>query len=343
MASYTSSLRHALVGIVMGCAGLASALDTCSVERQTVHEQIVSVNTEVLSNTTFYPVPEVAVTITNAPTSLDGITTFRWTESPKITWGPTLTSLASIPQSLESLATAASDLENTSFILMVLRSDGLQIRQQGDVYMGANGTTSNDCTVSPIYAITNGVLTATMNGVRYTYSTAPGLPYAVFNPSTVPGAITTSFALSANGYLIWRNANFFNGQAGFCALQNGTVYAIFQQDARPDGCLYINLSLFDVSSCQALQLSTITGPTGPTGPRGPTDEPQDKYIQVLRSKKEYADMAHARLALLEARDKYIQVLRSKKEYADIAHARLALLEARALKISAARPCGRGRY
>lgn len=117
----------------MACAGMASALETCSVERQTVHEQIVSINTEVLSNTTFYPVPEVAVTITNAPTSLDGITTFRWTESPKITWGPTLTSLAPIPQSLQSLATAASDLENTSFILMVLRSDGLQIRQQGDV------------------------------------------------------------------------------------------------------------------------------------------------------------------------------------------------------------------
>ncbi|SMQ45463.1 unnamed protein product [Zymoseptoria tritici ST99CH_3D7] len=52
MASYTLSLRYALIGIVVGCAGLVSALKTCSVERQTVHEQIVSVNTEVLSNTT---------------------------------------------------------------------------------------------------------------------------------------------------------------------------------------------------------------------------------------------------------------------------------------------------
>ena len=62
--------------------------------------------------------------------------------------------------------------------------------------------------------------------------------------------------------LSWTNAAFYNGQASFCALSNGTVYAVFQEAMQPDGCLFIQLSLFSVSSCQALSFATITGPIG---------------------------------------------------------------------------------
>lgn len=155
--------------------------------------------------------------------------------------------------------------------------------------MSAFGTITNDCTTSPIYAITGGVLTATVNGATYTYSTTAGIPYAQFAPTTIAGAITTQFTIGSGGILTWFNSNFFNGQvrisqgrghhlclghlltspfclqASFCALQNGTVFAVFQENAQPDGCIYIQLSLFAASSCQGLVLSSITGPTGPTG------------------------------------------------------------------------------
>lgn len=62
----------------------------------------------------------------------------------------------------------------------------------------------------------------------------------------------------------------YNGQASFCAVQNGTIYAVFAQDAQPPGCFFISLSLFSVSSCQAISLATITGPPGPPGPIGST-------------------------------------------------------------------------
>lgn len=135
---------------------------------------------------------------------------------------------------------------------------------------GLEGSVTNDCTSSPIYSINAGQLTATVKGTVYTYSTSPGVAYAQFVPATIPGSITTTFALGGGGILNWLNEGFYNGQASFCTLSNGTIYAVFQQDSQPAGCLFIQLSLFSVSSCQALALSTITGPTGPTGPSGAT-------------------------------------------------------------------------
>ena len=135
---------------------------------------------------------------------------------------------------------------------------------------GIEGSVTNDCTSSPIYSINAGKLTATVNRTMYTYSTSPGVPYAQFVPATIPGSITTTFALGGGGVLNWLNDGFYNGQASFCTLNNGTIFAVFQQDSQPPGCLFIQLTLFSVSSCQALALSTITGPTGPTGPSGAT-------------------------------------------------------------------------
>ncbi len=82
---------------------------------------------------------------------------------------------------------------------------------------------------------------------------------------TIPGPITTTFTVSQGGTLSWENNAFFNGEASFCALQNGTIYSVFQQGAQPQGCMFIQLSLFSVSSCQGYTFSTVTGPTGPSG------------------------------------------------------------------------------
>ncbi|KAK4962066.1 hypothetical protein LTR10_002563 [Elasticomyces elasticus] len=258
-------LRH----VVLVTCGLllskhAAAQSACMVEfgQETVYEQAISINTYVQTNTKFYPAPHYAVTVSNAPTSFDGITTFRYTESR------TLGNTAVTTRSTASLV-ATPTVAMNAYVLMVQRDPGRQTdrrkihqRQSGTFYVAANGTISNDCTMSPIYAVNNGVLTTTVRGTVYTYSTSPGVGFEMFAPSTIPGSITTSFTLGAGGVLVWTNAGFYNGQAAFCSLSNGTIYAVFQQNAQPDGCLYIQLTLFTVSSCQGLSYSTVTGPPG---------------------------------------------------------------------------------
>lgn len=117
---------------------------------------------------------------------------------------------------------------------------------------------SNDCTTSPIYQIKAGSLSAIIANVAYTYSTDPGVNYALFVPSTAPGSILTTFSLSSSGGLVWMNTGFDGGQAQFCSFNNGSIYAVFR-GAAPTGCLGVQLTLFSTSSCAGLQLSTITG------------------------------------------------------------------------------------
>lgn len=231
-----------------------------------VHEQAVSINTDVLFNTTFYPLPEAAITVTNAPTSYSGVTTLRWTSTHSIEDG--------IPSSQNPIRSTAPSPVPTqvqdTFVLIAMRPHVNQKRQSGSYFVNSEGTITNDCTTAPIYTARNGVLTASVSGVVYTYSTSAGVGFAPFVPSTVPGSITTAFTIGVNAVLQWQNPAFFNGQASFCALQNGTVYAVFAENAQPQGCLFISLSLFEVSSCQAISLATITGPVGPPGPIGST-------------------------------------------------------------------------
>lgn len=221
-----------------------------------VYEQPVSINTDVQFNTTFYPLPEAAITVTNAPTSFDGITTLRWTSTLAFDDRDRSSSDAAPVAEPAPSVTEAQD----TLVLIAMSHRRNHKRQSGSYYVSSNGTITNDCTTSPIYAARNGVLTATMDGVVYTYSTSPGVGSAPFVPSTVPGSITTTFSIGSGALLQWQNPAFFNGQASFCALTNGTVYATFAQDAQPEGCFFISLSLFSVSSCQAISLATITGP-----------------------------------------------------------------------------------
>lgn len=232
--------------------------------QQVVYEQTVSINTDVLFNTTFYPLPGAAITVTNAPTSYNGITTLQWTSTLQF---DATSAISHSVTHLTASSPSPTQVDDT-FVLVAMRHSNNQKRQSGSYFVSSDGTITNDCTTAPIYTARNGVLTASVNGVVYTYSTSAGVGYAPFVSSTVPGSITTSFTIGANAVLQWQNPAFYNGQASFCALQNGTVYAVFAQDAQPQGCLFISLSLFEVSSCQAISLATITGPPGPQGPAG---------------------------------------------------------------------------
>jgi hypothetical protein len=164
-----------------------------------VYQQPVSINTDVLFNTTFYPLPEAAITVTNAPTSYSGVTTLQWTSTFAID--------DAIPQSQHLFrSTAPSPMPtqaSDTFVLVALRPQQNQKRQSGSYYVNSDGTITNDCTAAPIYTAKNGVLTATVNGVVYTYSTSAGVGFAPFVPSTVPGSITTAFTIGANAVLQW--------------------------------------------------------------------------------------------------------------------------------------------
>jgi hypothetical protein len=141
-------------------------------------------------------------------------------------------------------------------------SSRYQLTLSPQSYVSGNGTISNDCTTTPIYQIRNGSLTAIINNTPYTYSTNPGVPYQLFVPSETPGSISTTFTLGSAGTLLWWNDQFANGQASFCSMANASIYAVFQADSIPEGCILVELTLFSTSSCAGLQLSTITGPTG---------------------------------------------------------------------------------
>lgn len=198
--------------------------------QQVVYEQALLINTDVLYNTTFYPLPEAAITVTNAPTSYSGVTTLQWTST--ILENDTGSSnRVTSPGGPSPSPTQAQD----TFVLVAMRARQIEKRQSGSYFVSSEGTITNDCTTAPIYTARNGVLTATVNGVVYTYSTSTGARFAPFVPSTIPGSITTAFTIGANAVLQWQYEAFYNGQANFCAVQNGTIYAVFAQDAQPQG------------------------------------------------------------------------------------------------------------
>ncbi|EME82882.1 uncharacterized protein MYCFIDRAFT_174398 [Pseudocercospora fijiensis CIRAD86] len=238
----------------------------------TVREQAAYINTDVLENTTFYAIPEMAVTVTNAPTSFDEVTTFKWTEydmrargsglSSNFIQSPTAAAMQTMANPTLAMPTGSPF---DSFFVMFLdmgpanilggvnavgrrqNSGGVCTLTVSKQYVSGNGTVTNDCLTAPLYTITEGVLIATVNNVNYTYSTNPGLPYSPFVPSQTPGPITTRFSIGSSGALAWWNDAFWNGQAQFCAVSNGSVYAVFQQDAQPAGCSFVSLSLFTPS------------------------------------------------------------------------------------------------
>ena len=89
LASTTLQRLFLLPGsLLLSLSALTGAEQACHVSQQLtyniVHEQAVSIKTYLLSNTTFFPIQDVGVTISNPPKSFDGVTTFRWTQTRTI-------------------------------------------------------------------------------------------------------------------------------------------------------------------------------------------------------------------------------------------------------------------
>lgn len=185
------SLFFLPMGLLISAVDYAQAQQACMfaqpLTQRLLHEQPIYINTDVLTNTTFYPMSGIGVTIENAPTSLSGVTTFTWTETK--TYNDYSRSTRTF-----AAASATTTPADMTFVMMALGTDRHEKRQSGASWVNANGTMTNDCSNTPIYTVTNGVLTATVNGTIYTYSTSPNVPFAPFIPSTsLPGLLEILF------------------------------------------------------------------------------------------------------------------------------------------------------
>lgn len=212
-----------LLAVISLLIGLARSERLCGLvgSSSLVIEQAVSVNTYITTNTTFNPIPEIALTITDAPTSLDTLTTFSWTST-----------LA---------ATQSAEPVPSSFVLVSQQHSNSK-RQSGTTYVAQNGTLTQDCASAVQYSVVNGQLIANASdGTVYYFSTSVGVAYEPFVPTTIPGNISTVFSITTAYGLSWANSHFYNGNAQFCSV-NGTIYAVFELDKQPEGCFFAPLS-----------------------------------------------------------------------------------------------------
>ncbi|KAJ8610157.1 hypothetical protein MRB53_038764 [Persea americana] len=231
--------------------------NACPPPNAIVYEQAVSINTDITSNTTFFPIPQAPITITNAPTSYNGITTVRWTVEP---------SQSSSTVGTKSSSSAAPTSTSESFFLTAPNlGPGLKRQAFNYDYVTANGSTTDDCTKAIQYSIVNGMLAANVNGQLYYYSTTPNTAYQQFLPSAPAGSINTTFSIITNQdkkVLQWANTAFYNSLATFCATSDGTIYAVFQYNTQPSGCFFFTHSPYILRRHVNKIPSTIVGPTG---------------------------------------------------------------------------------
>ena len=107
------------------------------------------------------------------------------------------------------------------------------------------------------YNLVNGQLFVTNSGVTQQFSTNTGVAYQAFLPSSSVGNVTTTFSLTAGSALLWTNSSFYAGNAQFCIMPSGVINAVFQYEQEPTGCVFISLTISDITNC--------VNPQGPTG------------------------------------------------------------------------------
>lgn len=130
--------------------------------------------------------------------------------------------------------------------MLTINTVGAKQQRRGNAvadFVGAGGVSTTSCTDAITYTLVGGQLFAQVNGTTQQFSADGVSPYAIFVPSSTPGAITTTFSLDRTGTLLWTNGTFYNGNALFCMFSSGTIVAVFQQNAQPSGCVFINLNI----------------------------------------------------------------------------------------------------
>jgi hypothetical protein len=231
--------------IFVAVTGFGAAQDSCvlntAITTVLIYENPIYINTKVLYNTTFEVNSDFTVTVSNAPTSFHEITTYTATSTIV---GPPTFSGASKTSAPTGLSTSAILDASKPFVLVLSGGASQFGKRQSSVLLVGNGRLTSSCVTATSFSLTaDGELFSTYNGVTLQYSAAFGAPYAPFVPSSSVGTYTGYFSLGAGNTIGWFNDNFFNGNALFCAFNNGTILAVFEQDAQPSGCLFIQLTI----------------------------------------------------------------------------------------------------
>lgn len=235
-----------------------------------VVKHTVHIITSVPHNTTFQVNTDLTVTVDDAPTSLDFLTTYFHTSTAIET-----------RNGISSHVTAQYGAG--SFTLIIVASElslSPKRKRQAGAFMSYTGRATSSCSQASILTLANNQLWMTYsNGTVAQFSARTGDAYDYFAPSTNPGDITTTFSLSNTGTLLWTSPSFFNGNALFCVLPSGVLVAVFQQGAQPLACVFIDLTVAELASCVVTSTGPVTavigapapsGPSGPQGDRGPS-------------------------------------------------------------------------
>ncbi|CAF9930193.1 MAG: hypothetical protein ALECFALPRED_004548, partial [Alectoria fallacina] len=260
-------LVTAVVGVVaffmMSVARISAAQDACVyrsgamlVESVVVVKHTIHIITSIPHNTTFKVNTGLTITVDNAPTSLDLLTTY-FSRSTAI-------------ETMNGRNThAASRYGTGNFTLIIVASElSPKRRRQAGAFMSYTGRATSSCTQASILTLANNQLWITYsNGTVAQFSATSGDTYDYFAPSTTPGDITTTFSLSSTGTLLWTSPEFFNGNALFCLLPSGVIVAVFQQGAQPISCVFMDLTIAELNSCVAAS-SAVTAVLGGPGPSG---------------------------------------------------------------------------
>lgn len=80
-----------------------------------------------------------------------------------------------------------------------------------------------------------------------------------FSPSTDIQDISTSFSVTTNKTLAWKNSNFVNGQAGFCV--SGSIVQVGFIDNLPADCLPVSLKAIAIADVITLSTTVSSSNT----------------------------------------------------------------------------------
>ena len=220
-----------------------------TIESVVVMKHTIHIITSVPHDTTFQVNTGLTITVNNAPTSLDFLTTYFSRTTAIRTMTRSVARFIDLqitfwPWHSQNPSDFSMSAAN-SFTLMIVASElSPKRRRQAGAFMSYTGRATSSCAQAGILTLANNQLWVTFsNGTIAQFSANTGDTYDYFTPSITPGDITTTFSLSNTGSLLWTNSNFFNGNALFCVLPSGVIVAVFQQGAQPSSCIFIDLTI----------------------------------------------------------------------------------------------------
>ncbi|KAH9885643.1 hypothetical protein F4778DRAFT_798793 [Xylariomycetidae sp. FL2044] len=236
------------------CSCLGMSVETTTVATPTIIVTITTGTNISLSPETGTTTPSATATSTELSSAVS--------ITPAVSSPSSVTEIITSPPQLNPTetptttgASSSTTTENVPVILTVVPSipntnpnskPGTPKRQEP-----AGGFVSDEATAAPIctdgtpFNLTLGQLTS--DGLAVT--TDPGFSFTELTPSPGGSILTTFF--DADDVLHWQNDTFYQGEAGFCQVPSGKIFATFtSEDGWPLNCAPISILVYKARQCQ---------------------------------------------------------------------------------------------